>query len=147
MRWDSIDVSRTSRNSDVAFWLHLLAAPLIIHPIFTETGILEGNHGLVKTSIVVSLYLVLTLISIVIDRRAIMVSALSYVVYALYNVIELYGEETSYPLALAGLIMGAALLVLSAFWQQVRSCLYKIIPDPLRRIIPAAKPPLITQNA
>ena len=29
MRWDSSDPARVTRRSDVAFWLHLLAAPMI----------------------------------------------------------------------------------------------------------------------
>ena len=35
MWWDSSDRARITRRSDVAFWLHLLAAPMIIHPVFT----------------------------------------------------------------------------------------------------------------
>lgn len=34
MYWDSSDTDRITRRSDVAFWLHLLSAPLIIHPVF-----------------------------------------------------------------------------------------------------------------
>src|SRR4029079_17496534 len=39
MWWDSSDRARTTRRSDVAFWLHLLAAPMIAHPIFTLMGL------------------------------------------------------------------------------------------------------------
>ena len=31
MRWDMSDRERKTRRSDVAFWLHLLAAPMIVH--------------------------------------------------------------------------------------------------------------------
>ena len=34
MRWDMTDPQRETRRSDVAFWLHLLAAPMIAHPLF-----------------------------------------------------------------------------------------------------------------
>ena len=30
-----LDPTRETRRSDVAFWLHLLAAPMIVHPVFT----------------------------------------------------------------------------------------------------------------
>jgi hypothetical protein len=30
MWWDSSDRARLTRRSDVAFWLHLLAAPMIV---------------------------------------------------------------------------------------------------------------------
>ena len=36
------DPRRETRRSDVAFWLHLLAAPLIVHPVFTLLGLTEG---------------------------------------------------------------------------------------------------------
>jgi len=42
MRWDATDTLRQTRRSDVAFWLHLLAAPLLVHPIFTVLGVTAG---------------------------------------------------------------------------------------------------------
>lgn len=36
---DASNVSRTTRRSDIAFWLHLLVAPLIVHPIFSMLGV------------------------------------------------------------------------------------------------------------
>ena len=39
MWWDSSDRARLTRRSDVAFWLHLLAAPMIIHPVFSLLGL------------------------------------------------------------------------------------------------------------
>lgn len=42
MRWDSSDLNRTTSSSDVAFWLHLVAAPMIVHPIFSNLGISKG---------------------------------------------------------------------------------------------------------
>ena len=45
MWWDVSDPERVTRRSDVAFWLHLLAAPLIAHALFT--GIRDGDAGLV----------------------------------------------------------------------------------------------------
>ena len=38
MWWDSSDRARITRRADVAFWLHLLAAPMIVHPVFTLLG-------------------------------------------------------------------------------------------------------------
>ena len=43
MWWDASDRARTTRRSDVAFWLHLLAAPMIAHPIFTLLGLSNGS--------------------------------------------------------------------------------------------------------
>ena len=35
--------ARVTRRRDVAFWLHLLAAPMIVHPVFTLLGLNDGN--------------------------------------------------------------------------------------------------------
>ena len=45
LRWDAQDRQRQTRKSDVAFWLHLLSAPLMVHPVFTVLGLLEGRSG------------------------------------------------------------------------------------------------------
>ena len=45
MRWDMSDRERITRRSDVAFWLHLVAAPLIAHPIFALIGVTDGFIG------------------------------------------------------------------------------------------------------
>ncbi len=38
MRFDMSDLQRLTRRTDIAFWLHLLAAPLIVHPLITSIG-------------------------------------------------------------------------------------------------------------
>jgi hypothetical protein len=38
MWWDSSDRARLTRRADVAFWLHLLAAPMIVHPSSRSAG-------------------------------------------------------------------------------------------------------------
>ena len=43
MRWDMSDPARETRRSDVAFWLHLLAAPMIAHPLFNWLGVTGGD--------------------------------------------------------------------------------------------------------
>ena len=43
MWWDASDRGRVTRRSDVAFWLHLLAAPMIAHPIFALLGLNTGS--------------------------------------------------------------------------------------------------------
>ncbi len=138
MYWDSSDTSRTTRKSDVAFWLHLLSAPLIIHPVFFSLGVLDGDDSLLTTAIVMVLYVVMTLISIVIDRRAFMVSSLAYVLYALSSLFKNYGD-VGYSFALTGVFMGAALLLLSAYWHPVRKQLLACLPERLQTLMPKVK--------
>ena len=138
MYWDSSDINRITRRSDVAFWLHLLSAPLIIHPVFSSLGILNGNESLLSMAIVIGLYLLMTSISIAIDRRAFMVSSLVYVLYALSSLIKTYGG-VGYSFALTGVFMGGALLLLSAYWHRVRAYLVIRLPDVVKANIPKIK--------
>lgn len=138
MYWDAKDRKRITHKSDVAFWLHLLSAPLIIHPVFAGLGISEGNESLTSMFIVVSLYILMTLISLVVDRRAFMVSSLVYVIYAIYDVLKVYGD-VSYGFALTGFIIGAALLLLSALWLKARSGVVTVLPEKVKDYIPVVQ--------
>tara|TARA_R110002111_G_scaffold27913_2_gene59758 strand:+ start:119 stop:1114 length:996 start_codon:yes stop_codon:yes gene_type:complete len=138
MRWDASDLSRVSGKSDVAFWLHLIAAPLIVHPIFTNLGILEGNDSFLSVLTVVSLYVLLSIISIAIDRRAFMVSSLAYVLYALTELFKIYGFAGD-SFAYVGVIIGFSLLLLSGFWHKTRGLLYTIMPRYIQKNVPAIK--------
>lgn len=138
MYWDSADTSRITRKSDVAFWLHLLSAPLIIHPIFWNLGVLDGNESLSNMALVVILYLFMAVLSILIDRRAFMVSSLMYVIYALSSLIDNYGG-IGYSFPLTGIVMGASLLLLSIYWQRVRALFVMRLPKSIQGYVPAIK--------
>jgi hypothetical protein len=135
MYWDASNTMRTTRHADVAFWLHLLSAPLVIHPVFSNLGVLDGNESINSMAIVIFLYIIMTLISIAIDRRAFMVSSLVYVLYAITSLIKAYGD-VGYSFALTGVFMGGMLLLLSAFWHRARASLVKYLPTPVKLYIP-----------
>ena len=135
MWWDSSDRARLTRRADVAFWLHLLAAPMIVHPIFTLLGLNDGNATVGEGLVVVLLYVVIGLTALAIDRRALLVSALAYVLYALNKLFEQFGA-VELNVALTALIIGSALLMLSAFWHQARTMVVKPLPTGLRDRLP-----------
>ncbi|MGP9552304.1 MULTISPECIES: hypothetical protein [unclassified Halomonas] len=135
MRWDSKDTLRKTRNSDVAFWLHLLSAPLIVHPIFSSLGILKGESSLTSIAVVIFMYVILAAISIAVDRRALMVSSLIYVLYAFRELFNSYGMVSS-SLAFSGVFIGSVLLLLSAFWHRSREILLKNIPGNYVKYVP-----------
>lgn len=126
MYWDMRDPTRTSSKTDVAFWLHLLAAPLLVHPVFVSLGS-TGQLNVTSAGLIVLLYGVLALVSLVIDRRALMVSALIYVMYALNTLMKTVGDM-GIQMVLTAFILGAMLLLLSAFWQYCRAFLMRHIP-------------------
>lgn len=139
MRWDMSDTARTTRRSDVAFWLHLLAAPMIAHSIFAMLGLLEGAPGIGKAVAVVALYIGMGLIALAVDRRALLVSALGYVIYAIITLFREFGA-ISLNVALTAFVIGSALLLLSAFWHNVRSLVLGTLPETLRNRLPHAGP-------
>jgi drug/metabolite transporter (DMT)-like permease len=127
LAWDASDAKRLTRRSDVAFWLHLLAAPLLVHPVFTTLGMLSGNTNVLQTITFTALYVGIALISLAIDRRALMVSALGYVLYAFTALLKQAGF-VSLSFALTALAIGSALLVLSAFWHKSRRFAVQMLP-------------------
>jgi hypothetical protein len=138
MHWDIQDTKRLTRKSDVAFWLHLLAAPMIVHPVFSILGVFEGKNNIPMALSVIGLYIVLAVISIAIDRRALMVSALIYVLYSFSTLLKTFGI-VSLGFSITGLAIGSALLLLSAFWHTSRSHLLGWSPNCLLRWLPPLK--------
>ncbi len=129
MRWDISDRERTTRRSDVAFWLHLLAAPMIAHPLFYSLGIVGGDQevGIASALGVIAIYILFGLVALAIDRRALLVSALAYVLAALAILFRQFGA-VELNFALTALIIGSALLTLSVFWSPIRAPLVGRLP-------------------
>ncbi|HVL77892.1 MAG TPA: hypothetical protein VM346_01240 [Sphingomicrobium sp.] len=135
MWWDGSDRARITRRADVAFWLHLLAAPMIVHPIFTLLGLNDGNATIGEGVIVILLYVAIGVTALAIDRRALLVSALAYVLWALTDLFERFGA-VELSVALTALVIGSSLLLLSAFWNQARSAVVRPLPDSVKDRLP-----------
>jgi len=138
MYWDSSDRERVTNRTDTAFWLHLLSAPLIIHPVFLMVGILNGDESLSSIAVIIALYILMSFISLIIDRRAFMVSSLVYVLYALSSLMSMYGDVGT-NFAITGIAIGAALLLLSALWHPVRGKIVTLLPNTIKQLVPDAK--------
>jgi hypothetical protein len=137
LRWDMADRTRITRRTDVAFWLHLLAAPLIVHPLFHLLGLLHGNASPASALAAIAIYLGLGLVALLVDRRALLVSGLFYLFSALSAVLQATGM-LGHGLAMTALVAGAALLLLSAFWHKTRHAVLAFAPAALRQILPPA---------
>jgi hypothetical protein len=141
MRWDLQDPERITRRSDVAFWLHLAASPLIVHPLFLELGRI-GSHGrsseVVAALLAILLYVGLGLLALVVDRRAVLVSALVYVVTAIAVITRTDGQIGS-SIAVSGAVIGGLLLAMSVFWRDLRRALVGVLPAGLRLRLPETR--------
>lgn len=135
MWWDISDRGRTTRRSDVAFWLHLTAAPMIAHSMFQLLGVFNDNMGAGTAVTVVLLYVAFGLVALAVDRRALLVSSLAYVLYALYALFQQAGA-VELSAALTALVIGSALLLLSAFWHPVRQIIVRPLPETLQNRLP-----------
>lgn len=136
MRWDMSDRARITRKSDVAFWLHLAAAPMIAHSLFQLLGVLNGGEVSVgRALLVIALYVAFGVVALAIDRRALLVSSLAYVLFALYALFREAGVvEMSF--ALTALVIGSALLLLSALWHHARALIVNGLPPALTDRLP-----------
>ena len=138
MFYDMRDRDRVTRNTDIAFWLHLLAAPLIVHSVFKFTGVLDSGASTGGAVVVLLLYAALTFVALVIDRRALLVSALVYVLVALQGLFE--AGRVAAGFGLTALILGSFLVMLSAAWASLRRRLLALLPASWAARLPSAGP-------
>ena len=144
MRFDMSDPARETRRTDIAFWLHLLAAPLIVHPLIR--GFLHGADPHLTTGAALGIlwvFLALGVLAVVIDRRAVVVSALVYAGIAYGSLVRTLGVQ-SYTVPVVLLSLGAFILLLSAGWLPLRRALLKRLPASLAGRLPH---PLVASNA
>jgi len=129
MRWDATDPMRRTHRSDVAFWLHMLAAPLIVHATFSLFGVFKGDASAGIAVVILALYVLFGFIAVIVDRRAMLVSSLVYVSAAIATLFRLFGGIES-SVALSIMIIGGSLLLLSAWWQTLRGLLLRNVVTP-----------------
>nr|WP_086937913.1 hypothetical protein [Thaumasiovibrio occultus] len=138
MYWDTSDPQRKTLRSDVAFWLHLSASPLIVHTVFSWLDVFRVEQSVSSLVGIIALYFVLSVISLAVDRRAFMVSSLVYVLYALAQLLDNYGLAGN-SFAYVGAVIGLSLLLLSAFWHAAREAIVSCFPAALRAVLPATR--------
>lgn len=139
MKFDMSDRNRMTQRTDIAFWLHLLAAPLIVHsivyPLLNESAMSTGAAIAILT-----LFAVLSFVALAIDRRALLVSSLLYLGYASSQILTWSGVASE-NLGLSVLIVGGTVLTLSVAWQPMRRLVLQVLPSTIRNLVPpAAKP-------
>jgi len=98
-------------------------------------GLNDGNATIGEGLVVILLYVGLGLTALAIDRRALLVSALAYVLFAMQQLFRQFGA-VELNVALTALVIGSALLMLSAFWHQARGAIVRPLPERLRDRLP-----------
>ena len=136
LRVDASDPQRVTRRSDIAFWLHLAAAPMIVHAVVPlVTGDVQTLNAAQAVGIL-AVFVLLALVALVIDRRALLVSGLTYAGIAISYLLSQTVEQ---GMGLSLTLLGLAVIVLglSAGWRSLRQALLPLLPlGPLRRHVP-----------
>jgi hypothetical protein len=142
MYFDVSDPGRTSRRSDNGFWLHMAAAPLIVHPtiapLFAASA--EAPVSESQSLTVLGIVLILGVIALGIDRRALLVASLAYVLVAIGYLLK-HGEHLGAGMpswiGVPMLIVGAMVLILGLWWQPIRAMLLSPFQNsPILKMLP-----------
>lgn len=126
MLFDMSDPHRVTRRAANGFWLHVVAAPALINTI--ALTLMESD----AFSILVWVLGFFAIVAIIIDRRSFLITAIGYVVAISATVFDGDGA------ALTILMLGIALLLLGAFWEQIRATLLHLLGGflPLNKLPP-----------
>jgi hypothetical protein len=136
MRFDGADPERVTRRTDIAFWLHLLAAPMIVHPVITYLVTDASGVEISGAIAVLAVFFVFSFVAVAIDRRAMLVSGLVYAGVALGSLLRHTGlTDLTLPATL--LALGIFVLLLSAGWRPLRRAVLLLFPSPLARRLPS----------
>ncbi len=136
MKFDFQDPLRTQRTSDHGFWLHLLAAPIITHsvlwttlkPILSKTAEAETTAN-IMVLIVLGMFAVFSLVALIIDRRALLISSLGYASAALGYIIYKFSIEGTLALVLTLGLIAVLILTLGTGWYRLRAQVFQFLPN------------------
>ncbi len=139
MRYDLSDPERATRRTDIAFWLHLVAAPLIVHPLVAS--LFGGGTEPPSTAAlgILAIFLALGFVAVLIDRRALLVSGLSYAGLAFASLLKESGVIGATAPATM-LVLGAFVLLLSAGWRPLRAAILNLAPRWISSQLPRPSP-------
>lgn len=125
---DVHDRKRETVWSDCAFWLHVISAPLIVHPLFVlATGqnlFFEGNEASSSaTVILIALIALFFYVALAIDRRSLLVPSLAYFgTVGIYYLVSAASQTTGIPsFAVILTVIGILIIVFGVGWQRIRA--------------------------
>ena len=144
---DIYDRERKKIWSDCAFWLHVVSAPMLVHPLFimaTGQDVVFGNIE-PDTSATIMLALLISAfvyVALAIDRRSLQVPTLAYFgSLGIYYLVNTAANTTGIPaFALVLLVVGALIITFGAGWQHIRRLIIRTtLPTSLLNKLPPIK--------
>ena len=138
--YDIRDPRRCSYLSDNAFWLYLLAAPLVVHGTMV-TLLVENDAAWIQTIgreyLMIAFFVAFFLMALMLDRRALLISSNLYVIYAVTRLI--HGEWHAPDNIIMYLVftLGMMVIFFGAYWYRVRRLVWGWLDRyPLARYLP-----------
>ncbi|WP_160008184.1 hypothetical protein [Rhizobium sp. 18055] len=144
MRFDLKDPLRLTINADIAFWLHLGAAPALLYSVislsdFGGRGTLAGLETVsMRTPVVVVTVAALMLIGLIIDRRAFVTSGLVSLGAALYGIFRQGNAQVDTYVFITLLTVGIIVLVIGTGWMPLRRFVMRLLPATMQARLPPA---------
>lgn len=127
--FDQKDPGRITRLSDNAFWLHMAAAPQILLGL---RGMVMGSPtatpDTAEAIILLASLVFLGLLSLALNRRALIVSSLFSFWLALGEVVNAAGGGGSTTFIATALLLGTGIIALGGGWHTARRGLLKVLP-------------------
>jgi hypothetical protein len=139
MWFDSRDTARVSHLSDSAFWLHLLASPLIVHGamvtmLFSDQAWIQAMG---KEVIIVTFFSGILLLALLLDRRAMLISTQLYMIYALTQLLQGQLNSTQNLLIYILMALGLFVIFFGTYWYKTRRLIFGFLSSSvISRYIP-----------
>lgn len=145
--FDIYDRDRRKIWSDCAFWLHVVSAPMLVHPLFimaTGQNVVFGHIAPDANATIMLTILILGFlyVALAIDRRSLLVPTLAYFgSLGIYYLVNSASDSTGVPpFALILVVVGALIIVFGAGWQRIRRIVVKpTLPAAVIRRLPPLK--------
>lgn len=124
--FDSQDTERKSHLSDNAFWLYLLASPLMVHGVMIS--LLMNNEmraGSMNVEILMIFFFVgFFLLSLLIDRRVMLISTQLYMIYALTQLLQQSAGNSQDVMIYILVGLGLFVIYFGAYWYKSRHIIF-----------------------
>ena len=138
MTFDLRDPERRTLASDNGFWLHLLAAPMIVHALLSFVVADPASPTPSEAAVAVAILAALALVALVVDRRALLMSGLIYFGAAIGALITRAQFDSATIFALTLVILGVVVVALGAGWRPARRLALAPLPPSLRAAVPSS---------
>ncbi|RVB68776.1 hypothetical protein, partial [Mesorhizobium sp. M7A.F.Ca.CA.002.03.2.1] len=142
--FDIYDRDRRKIWSDCAFWLHVVSAPMLVHPLFimaTGQNVVFGHIAPDANATIMLTILILGFlyVALAIDRRSLLVPTLAYFgSLGIYYLVNSASDSTGIPpFALILVVVGALIILFGAGWQRIRRIVVNLtLPAAVIRRLP-----------